>query len=1090
MEMEKKIFVFPSSFAQQRLWFHDQLEPNGSAYNMSAAFRLTGRLHLAALEQSLNEMVTRHEALRTTFEIVDDQVVQVIDPSVTLNLPVNDLRTVSQSEREPITQHLMSQEVRRPFDLVQGPLFRVTLIQVDEEEHILLFTIHHIISDGWSMGILFRELSALYEGFCKGQPASLPQLAIQYTDFAIWQREWFQGEILEKQVSYWKKKLDDIAALDLPTDWPRPKVQTFRGAKQSLALSRSLSEKLRQISQQSGATLFMTLLAAFTILLHRYTGQDDVAVGVPIAGRNRTEIEPLIGFFVNTLVLRTELSGNSTFRQLLIQVRATAVDAYAHQDLPFEKLVEELHPERHLSRTPLFQVFFNMTRTDGSGLSLHELTVNGLAAAEPKSKFDITLYVKENRQEIDFELVYNRDLFRPDTMSRMLGHFQTLLNGIAANPECRVSDLPILTQPERQQLLLASNGAERDCQNDKCIHELFEAQVARTPNSVAVLFKDKKLTYAQLNQRANQVARCLRRLGVGPEMPVGLCMERSLEMIVGVLAILKAGGAYVPLDPEYPKARLAYMTKQTQVGFLLTRESLLADFPAFGGRVVCLDRDFLWFEPEGRQNLEATVDSANLAYAIHTSGSTGKPKAVLGYHRGVTNYFSYLCETYNLSRNDTVLQIPSLSFDASLRDLVGPLTAGAQVVIVNAFDVKAPAALLAEIKKHHVTCVLSVVPSLLHELVEVASTRAEKSDSLRLILVSGEALPITLCEKAKRVFGDSTWIVNQYGPTESTLTSSYHRVSEADFDRRLVPLGKPIPNARMYILDEYLNLAPMGIPNELHIGGVGITRGYINSPDLTAERFIPDPLSGEFGARLYKTGDLARYLSDGTIEFLGRIDHQVKIRGFRVELGEIEVVLTQHPAVEQALVVAREDVGGLVAYVVTKKNQAPTVSDLRHFLKHDLPEYMVPSDFILLDAFPLTPNRKVDRCALPGPGRSRTDRGNLFIGPSNPIEQRIADIWTEILKLECLGVHDNFFDLGGHSLLATRVISRLRQEFQTELSLRALFENPTVADLAVHITETQQMRTVPEQLTEALADLEVLSDEEAERQLSREAKLV
>jgi acyl-CoA synthetase (AMP-forming)/AMP-acid ligase II/acyl carrier protein len=412
------------------------------------------------------------------------------------------------------------------------------------------------------------------------------------------------------------------------------------------------------------------------------------------------------------------------------------------------------------------------------------------------------------------------------------------------------------------------------------------------------------------------------------------------------------------------------------------------------------------------------------------------------------------------------------------------------VVIVNAFDVKDPAALLAEIKKHHVTCVLSVVPSLLHELVEVASTRAEKSDSLRLILVSGEALPITLCEKAKRVFGDSTWIVNQYGPTESTLTSSYHRVSEADFDRRLVPLGKPIPNARMYILDEYLNLAPMGIPNELHIGGVGITRGYINSSDLTAERFIPDPLSGEFGARLYKTGDLARYLSDGTIEFLGRIDHQVKIRGFRVELGEIEVVLTQHPAVEQALVVAREDVGGLVAYVVTKKNQAPTVSDLRHFLKHDLPEYMVPSDFILLDAFPLTPNRKVDRCALPGPGRSRTDRGNLFIGLSNPIEQRIADIWTEILKLECLGVHDNFFDLGGHSLLATRVISRLRQEFQTELSLRALFENPTVADLAVHITETQQMRTVPEQLTEALADLEVLSDEEAERQLSREAKLV
>jgi amino acid adenylation domain-containing protein len=1085
--MEKEVFIFPSSFAQQRLWFQDQLEPSGSAYNMSAAFRATGRLHLAALEQSLNEIVTRHEVLRTTFEIVDDQVVQLIDPNVTWTLAVNDLRTISRLERETTTQHLMSQEVRRPFDLVQGPLFRVTLIQVDEDEHILLFTIHHIIFDGWSMGILFRELSTLYEGFCKGQPASLPELAIQYTDFAIWQREWFQGEVLQEQVSYWKKKLDGVATLDLPTDWPRPKVQTFRGAKQSLTLPKSLGEELRRVSQQSGGTLFMTLLAAFAILLHRYTGQGDVAVGVPIAGRNRTEIEPLIGFFVNTLILRTELSGNPTFRQLLTQVRATAVDAYAHQDLPFEKLVEELHPERDLSRTPLFQVFFNVTRTDGSGLSLHELTVNRITAGEPKSKFDITFYVKENRQEIDFELVYNRDLFRPDTMSRMLGHFQRLLNGIAANPECRVSDLPILTQPETQQLLLAWNGAERDCQNDKCIHELFEAQVERTPNSVAVLFADQTLTYSRLNERANQVARCLRRLGVGPEMPVGLCMERSLEMIIGLLAILKAGGAYVPLDPEYPQARLAYMTDQTQVGFLLTMERLLTHFPVFEGRVLCLDRDFSLFEPEERQNLEATVDPANLAYVIHTSGSTGKPKAVLGFHRGVTNYFSYLCQTYNLSRNDTVIQIPSLSFDASLRDLVGPLTAGAQVVIVNAFDVKDPAALLAEIKKHRVTCILSIVPSLLHELVDVVSTRAEKNDSLRLILVSGEALLTTLCEKAKRVFGDSTWIVNQYGPTESTLTSSYHRVSAADFDRRLAPLGKPISNTRMCILDEYLNLAPMGIPGELHIGGVGISRGYINAPDLTAERFIPDPLSDEFGTRLYKTGDLARYMPDGTIEFLGRIDHQVKIRGFRVELGEIEVVLTQHPAVEQALGVAREDVDGLVAYIVTKKNQAPTVEDLRRFLKHDLPEYMVPSDFILLDAFPLTPNRKVDRRALPAPGRSRTDRDHLFSEPRNPIEQRIADIWAEILKLECLGVHDNFFDLGGHSLLATRVISRIRQEFQTDLPLRTLFENPTIAGVAAHITEMQQKRAVPEKLKEVLADLDLLSDEEAETQLRLKA---
>jgi amino acid adenylation domain-containing protein len=716
--------------------------------------------------------------------------------------------------------------------------------------------------------------------------------------------------------------------------------------------------------------------------------------------------------------------------------------------------VEELQPERDLSRTPLFQVFFNMVGTEAHPLLLHGLASEQLRLREPESKFDLTLYVREEDQQLHFELVYNADLFHRDSASRILGHFQSLLRGIAANPEARLSDLPLVTEPERQQLLTEWNDTETDYPKDTCIHKLFEAQSEQTPDSVAVIFEDKKLTYRELNQRANQLAHYLEKLKIGPEVRVGIYMERSLEMVVALLGILKAGGAYVPLDPEYPKSRLVYMLAQAEVNFLLTKERMLENFPEFKGHAVCVDRDCELFEREQKQNPDATVEPDNLSYITYTSGSTGRPKGVLSCHRGAVNYLSYLRRTYNLNSADTVLQLPSLSFDASVRDVIGPLTAGAKVVIVRDLDIKEPEALLCKIRERRVTCILSIVPTLLSGLLESARRDCPLYDSVRLILVSGEALPIATCQKAKGLFGDGTWIVNQYGPTESTMTCSYHRIVEADNHRGTALLGRPIPNTKMHILDSHLHLVPIGVSGVLHIGGIGLARGYMNSPDLTAERFIPDPFSYQPGARLYNTGDLARYMPDGNIEFLGRVDHQVKIRGLRVELGEIEAVLTEHPAVRQAVAVVCED-NRLVSYVVPNAEQAPISSDLRNFLKSRLPAYMVPSAFVLLDAFPLTPNRKIDRHALPTPDETRVDSEKVFVAPRTPVEEKLAGIWAEVLRLERVGVNDNFFELGGHSLSAMQVISRLRNVFQVDMPVRALFESPSIEQLALVIEHYQ-----------------------------------
>jgi amino acid adenylation domain-containing protein len=1088
---KRQHYAGPASFGQQRLWFLQQLEPNNSAYNMLSAFRLKGCLNLSALERSLLEISRRHRVLQASFELADGELHQVISGDAIPQLPVLDFTHLPQAQRDAAASEIINQEVSKPFDLAKGPLVRASALRMGEDDHIFLYLTHHIVSDGWSLGIFYRELSTLYEAFCDGVPAAIEDLKFQYTDYAAWQKKWFSGDELENQLLYWKRQLAGMSPLQSPTDRARPAIQTYRGARESLTLPEALVRSLREMGRQERVSLFMILLAAFNALLHRYTGQDDIVVGSPIAGRNRSQIEGLIGFFVNTLVLRTDLSGNPTFRELLGRVRAMALDAYEHQDTPFEKLVEVLKPERDLSRTPLFQVFFNMFSVKTSPLRLQGLTVEPIKSFEPESKFDLTLYVREEDQEIKLALVYNADLFYRETASRMLRHFQTLLEGVTANPEQLLSALPLLHDAEKRQLLVEWNNTKADYPNDKCVHEFFEEQVARTPHAVAVSFEGDWLTYHELNQRANRLARHLRNLGVGPEVVVGLCMERCLEMVVGMLGILKAGGAYVPLDPEYPQARLAYMVDQAEVRLLVTKERWLRAVPNFKGDAICLDRAKALLEHESGENPQTKTRPDNLAYVIYTSGSTGKPKGVLTCHRGVVSYLSYLRQTYGLNSVDTVLQLPSLSFDASVRDLIGPLSAGAQVLIVNEVDVKDPAVLLSKINDHGVTCILSIVPTTLTGLLEAIQNKNLIRKSLRLVLVSGEPLSASVCRKARETFGQGTWIVNQYGPTETTMTCSYGRVLPSDADQPVASLGRPIPNVRMYILDNHLYPVPIGIPGEICVGGVGLARGYANSPDLTAERFIPDPFSAEPNARLYRTGDLARYRSDGRIEFLGRVDHQVKIRGFRVEIGEIEAVLSHHPGVQQAIVVACDDAQGrnrLVAYVIPKKGEVLVAGELRDFLRRELPDYMIPSMFMMLDTFPLTPNRKVDRRALPVPEQRRPELTNPVVQPCTVVQEVLARIWGDVLKLDQVGIYDNFFELGGHSLLATQVISRASEALQVDLPLRAFFENPTVADLAIRISQVQAQKSALHEVGAVLTDVESLSEEEAQQLLAKARK--
>jgi amino acid adenylation domain-containing protein len=1043
----------PLSFAQQRLWFLAQLEPESPFYNEFTALKLSGQLNISILKQSLAEIIRRHEPLRTTFSNNSTgNPVQIINPVGEIVLSIIDLQQLNPTIQEQEIKKLASIEAQKVFNLEQDLLVRVTLLKLNPSEHIILFTTHHIVTDGWSTGILVKEIASLYQAFLAGKPSPLTELSIQYADYAVWQRNYLQGEILSTQLNYWQQQLQNLPRLDLPTDYSRPAKTTYQGASYSFELSPVLTTAIKTLAQQEGVTLFMILLAAFQVLLSRYTEQEDIVVGTPIANRNKAEIEGLIGFFVNTLVLRTNLEDNPSFKELLQRVREVTLAAYTNQDIPFEQLVEELKVERHLNRNPLFDVMFTMETNEGEELELPGLTLNYLEAETETSIFDLLVSIGETKTGLTGAIRYSTELFKQSTIEGMVAHFQVLLEAITANPRERLSQLPLLTESEQQQLLIEWNNTKVEYPQDKCLHHLFEEQVAKTPDAVAVVFDREQLTYRELNTRANQLAYYLRSLGVKPEVKVGICLERSLEMVIGLFAILKAGGAYVPLDPAYPQERLAYMLKDSQPRVLLTQQDLLASLPTNKAQIICLDTDWQLITKQNTANPASNITIDNLAYLIYTSGSTGKPKGAMNNHRGIVNRLLWMQDTYQLNSTDSVLQKTPFSFDVSVWEFFWTLITGARLVIAQPEGHRDPQYLINLISQQQITTV-HFVPSMLQVFLEVESV--EQCQSIKRVIASGEALPFQLQQRFfKRL---DAQLYNLYGPTEAAIDVTFWQCQKDNLNASTVPIGHPIANIQIYLLDRYFNPVPVGVTGELYLGGVGVGRGYLNRPDLTAKKFIPNPFHSEVGERLYRTGDLARYLPNGEIEYIGRIDNQIKLRGFRIELGEIEAIMLQHQSVREAVVVIRQDLAdsqSLVAYIVPKNKELLTISQLREFLESRLPNYMLPAALVTLAALPLTPNGKVDRNSLPIPNLARIETELTL--PRNSTETIVATIYAEILKQEKIGINDNFFELGGHSLLATQVISRLREAFEIEFPLRILFEKPTVVSLAGHIDSTHK----------------------------------
>ncbi|MBW4617798.1 MAG: amino acid adenylation domain-containing protein [Cyanosarcina radialis HA8281-LM2] len=1065
----------PLSFAQQRLWFLHEFDPDNAFYNEPIAVKLQGSVNITALEQSLDRIVSRHQALRTNFSTVDGQPIQIIRPSLTILVAVTNLQELSASEQQNAIAQIVISETHQPFDLTEDPLLRVRLLQLNETENVLLLVAHHIVFDGWSLGVLVRELAEFYKSFSRNIPLSLPELPIQYADFAIWQRQWLQGEVFDRQLAYWQEQLQDLPILELPTDKPRSPVQNFCGAKYFFNLSLELSESLKNLSQQTDTTSFMTLLAAFQVLLHRYAAQDEIVVGTVIANRNRPEIEPAIGVFVNTLVLRTYLGDNPTFRQLLARVKEVTLEAYAHQDLPFEKLVEALNPERNLSRSPLFEVMFALNNAPLPPLELDGLQMTPLDIDPGIAKFDLDLSLTETEAGLAAAVEYDTDLFSAQTIARMMSHWQTLLASIVSNPEQHIADLPLLTDVERQWLLVEWSGREGDGEmgrwgdgemgregdgemgrwgdgeNYSCIHQLFEAQVEKTPNAIAVVLEEEHLTYQELNERANHLAHYLQQLGVKPEVLVGICVERSLDMVVGILAILKAGGAYVPLDPSYPQERLAFMLADSQAPVLLTQSHLVTTLPKHNAQVVCLDTEDVGAQcnsPGGHGFASAplpTQNPTNLAYVIYTSGSTGQPKGVMVEHRSLVDAYLAWEKAYQLRSLHTHLQMANFSFDVFAGDLVRALCSGGKLVLCPRDFLLSPRELYDLMRREGVDCA-EFVPVVLRHLIQYLADTGQNLDFMRLLACGSDSWYVREYQKFQQFCGADTRLINSFGVTEATIDSAYFESPLLELAaEQLVPIGRPFTNTEIYILDARSQLVPIGVFGELYIGGVGVARGYRDRPELTAANFIPHPFSAEAGARLYRTGDLARWLPDGNIEFRGRVDYQAKIRGYRIELGEIEAFIQEYPAVKEVAALVREDTPGekhLVAYIAPNLNLA----DLRVFLTEKLPSQMMPSSFVFLDSLPLTPNGKIDRRALPIP--DRLELPGSFAPPRNSIEAALSEIWSEVLNLPQVGISDNFFELGGDSILTIAVISKADRQ-GLRLTPKQLFQYQTIAELAL-----------------------------------------
>ncbi|BCL83210.1 non-ribosomal peptide synthetase [Ktedonobacteria bacterium brp13] len=1065
----------PLSFAQQRLWFLDRLQPDSTGYMTPRVQRFAGKLNTAALEQCFHELVVRHESLRTTFEEYVGQPVQVIHPAQRFSLPVLDLSGLAIEHREREARFLIQQEGQRPCNLAQGPLFRIYLLRLDPQEHLLLLTLHHIITDGWSIEILIRELTTLYQAFVAGLPSPLTPLPIQYVDYALWQREWLQGEALAPQLAYWRTQLTGVEPLAFPLDHPRPLLQTSHGSMEVHIVPLEIQESLERLSQQAGVTMFMLLLAAFQMLLQRYSGQNDISVGTPIANRTRSEVEGLIGFFVNTLVLRSDLSGDPSFKQFLANVRATCLQAYTHQDIPFEKVVEELEPDRDLNRSPLFQVWFVLHEASAQQDELTGLTTNTLAAEHNSSKFDLTLSLTQTAQGLRSVLEYNTDLFEAETIKRVLEHWEILLAGITHAPQAHLSQVPLLSTHERELLLEEWNATTLDVSQELCLHQLFEQQARQTPDVVALTFETQSLTYADLNRRANQLARHLRQQGVGPDQLVGLCMDRSIEMVIGILAVMKAGGAYVPLDISTPHERLSLILADIHATAILTLGHLQDALPHEGYTTICLDTDWAHIARNDGTNLSCNVSPLNLAYVIYTSGSTGKPKGVLVTHANVVHSTQARFAYYDKPVESYLLFSPFF-FDSSVAGLFWTLCQGGRLVLLREDFRENLSDLPQFIMQQNISHMLSI-PSL-YALI-LSQAQPEQLASLQIVIVAGEACPVSLVQRHREVI-PQTHLYNEYGPTEGSVWSSVYRYQYQELGTQ-VPIGRPIANVQIYLLDQAGQPVPIGVPGELCVGGRGIVRGYLDRADLTAEKFIPDPYSQLPGERLYKTGDLARYREDGSLDFIERIDQQVKVRGYRIELREIEAILRQHRAVFECVVLAREygaDDKRLIAYVVADPEYIDTsdkefvVDTLRSFLRERLPEYMVPTQIGLLEHLPLTANGKVDQKKLPGPDWDGFVAEKSFVSPRNAIEEQIAAIWMEVLSVPHVSIHDNFFEMGGSSLLATRVVYQIGNAFHMELPLRFLFEAPTIESLAVVIVQLQAGDVDDELLDQLLAELD------------------
>lgn len=1041
------------SFNQESLLFLEQLNANTATYNLYEAKRLTGNLKIDALQKTLDSIAARHESLRTSFGEIDGQPQQIIAAPQSVSIRVVDLSTVA--EREAAALEILNAEVNRPMNLQQGMLLEAMMIKLAEREHFFLVKMHHIISDGWSIGVFWKEFTQLYQSFSQNETPQLPELPIQFGDYAIWSREQLKQEE-PRQIAYWKNRLQSAPVLlELPTDRPRPAVQCCRGAQEISLFPAELRDNLKKFSRQEGATLFMTLLSAFNVLLTRYTGQEDLVVGSPVAGRNCTETENLIGFFVNTLALRSDLSGDPTFRQLLRQIRNSTLEAFSHQDLPFEKVVAAVCPERSLSYNPIFQVAFALQPNSESLLKISGLEIQPVKLGSVTAKFDLFLSAKETADGLSVTVEYSTDLFDSRTIRRLIGHYRNLLEALIVNPDGRASDFQLLSESERGQILVDWNRTTTEFPNQS-LQELFELQAAKQPEAIAVAAPEGNLSYEQLNRRANQIARYLRKLGAAPNAPVGIFMDRSPLSVSGILGIIKAGGAYLPLDSTSPPARLRQMIENAEVKVILTTAANLSGLPATEARAICLDTDWEIISTENEDNPANLNQPTDTAYVIYTSGSTGEPKGTLIPHRAV-NRLVFNTNYVQIDSTDCVAHVSNVSFDAATFELWGALLNGARLVILDKNLILSPKQFSTELKTRQITHIF-LTTSLFNLL---ARDEPSAFETLKTLIVGGEALDPTAI---RRVLENNPpeRLVNGYGPTETTTFAVCHEIKNVASDAHTIPIGRPISNTTIYLLDAGQNPVPIGVSGEIYIGGDGLAQGYLNRPALTAEKFVwlsssklsvpplDSAVSENQNVRLYRTGDIGRYLPDGTIEFIGRKDEQIKLRGFRIELGEIESAVNSHPAVKEAVVAVKETGGEkkIAAYYVSAENAQPTAERLREFLKQKLPDYMMPSIFFEVAEFSRTPNGKIDRRRLPTPEEMSIKAPKTIQTPSDELEIKLTWIWQKILGLQAIGTGDNFFECGGHSLAAARLFSEIEKTLGCRLPLAALFQAPTVARLA------------------------------------------